>query len=139
MARKISEKVKRFKNYITWKNNQGHFNTECNRASLESDLCLTIPTSDMTKVAINHEKRKGKQMSLRIRKLVPVETMKLMGFERKDEQAMRQVGMSDSGIYHCAGDSIVVTCLMAIFGQMLLDENTLKHKIEDYVEEIKNV
>lgn len=77
-------------------------------------------------------------MNLRIRKLVPLETMKLMGFERKDEQAMRQVGMSDSAIYHCAGDSIIVTCLMAIFGKMLpISEEELQERIENYVESIK--
>lgn len=64
--------------------------------------------------------------------------MKLMGFERKDEQAMRQVGMSDSAIYHCSGDSIIVTCLMALFGQMLpISENELQQKIEKYVETLK--
>lgn len=77
-------------------------------------------------------------MDLRIRKLVPLETIKLMGFERKDEQAMREIGMTDSAIYHCAGDSIIVTCLMALFGQMLpISENDLKQKIENYVETLK--
>ena len=76
---------------------------------------------------------------MRIRKLTPVECLKLMGFERKDEQAMRQVEMTDSGIYHCAGDSIVVSVLCALFGQMLpISENQLKQNIEDYVERIKN-
>lgn len=74
---------------------------------------------------------------MRIRKLVPIETMKLMGFERKDEETMRQIGMSDAAIYHCSGDSIVTTCLMALFGQMLpISENELQQKIENYVENI---
>lgn len=78
------------------------------------------------------------EMDLRIRKLVPLETMKLMGFERKDEQAMREIGMTDSAIYHCAGDSIIVTCLMALIGQMLqISEEELKQRIENYVESIK--
>lgn len=127
-------KIKRFRNYITWKNKQGHFNTECNRASLEDDLCLTIPTNDMTKVALA---RGGQMNNLRIRKLVPLETLKLMGFEEKDYQAMRDIGMSDSQIYHCAGDSIITTCLMALFGQLLpISENELQQKIEDYVERL---
>lgn len=130
-------KFKRYKNYITWKNKQGHFNTECNRASLENDLCLTIPTTDMTKVACGERERESDKMNLRIRKLVPCETIKLMGFERKDYQAMRDADMSDMQIYHCSGDSIVVTCLMAIFGQMLMDEDTLQQKIKNYVESIK--
>ena len=76
---------------------------------------------------------------LRIRKLVPVETIKLMGFERKDYQAMKDIEMSDMAIYHCCGDSIVVTCLMGIFGQMLpINEKKLQQKIENYVEEVKN-
>lgn len=77
-------------------------------------------------------------MNLRIRKLCPCETTKLMGFERKDYQAMRDIGMSDMQIYHCCGDSIVVTCLMGIFGQMLFDEDTLKNKLETYVEGVKD-
>lgn len=76
-------------------------------------------------------------MNLRIRKLVPVETIKLMAFERKDYQALRDIGQSDAQIYHECGDSIVVTCLMGIFGQMLFDEDTLKEKLEKYVENIK--
>lgn len=77
-------------------------------------------------------------MNLRIRKLVPLETMKLMGFERKDEQAMREIGMTDSAIYHCAGDSIITTCLMAIIGQMLpISEKELKERIEKYVKTLK--
>ena len=43
--------IKRFKNYITWKNKKGEFNTECNRASLETDIALTIATNDQVKVA----------------------------------------------------------------------------------------
>ena len=75
---------------------------------------------------------------LRIRKLVPVETIKLMGFERKDYQALREIEQSDAQIYHECGDSIVVTCLIGIFGQMLFDEDTLKNKLETYVEVVKD-
>lgn len=103
---------------------------------METDLCLTIPTNDMTKVALA---RGGQMNNLRIRKLVPLECLKLMGFEEKDYQAMRDIGMSDSQIYHCAGDSIVVTVLMALFGQLLpISENELQQNIEDYVERLVN-
>ena len=80
--------------------------------------------------------RESDTMNLRIRKLVPVETMKLMGFERKDEQAMRNANMGDMAIFHCSGDSIVTTCLMALFGQMLLTEEETQKKINDYVERL---
>lgn len=75
---------------------------------------------------------------MRIRKLTPLECMKLMGFEEKDYQAMRDIGMSDSQIYHCAGDSIITTCLMGIIGQMLpISEKELKTTVENYVEKVK--
>lgn len=54
-----------------------------------------------------------------LRKLTPLECMRLMGFNDKDEQAMRSIGMSDSAIYHCAGDSIVVDVLMEIFKELM--------------------
>ena len=82
--------------------------------------------------------RESDKMNLRIRKLVPLETVKLMGFERRDYQALRDIKQSDMQIYHECGDSIVVTCLMAIFGKMLpISEEELKQRIENYVESIK--
>ena len=96
------------------------------------------PRTHNESIALNTIDRPSVKMDLRIRKLVPLETMKLMGFERKDEQAMREVGMTDSAIYHCAGDSIIVTCLMALFGQMLpISDKDLQQKIEKYVETLK--
>ena len=96
------------------------------------------PRTHNESIALNTIDRPSVKMDLRIRKLVPLETIKLMGFERKDEQVMREIGMTDSAIYHCAGDSIIVTCLMALFGQMLpISENELKAKIENYVETLK--
>ena len=95
------------------------------------------PRTHNESIALNTIDRPSVKMDLRIRKLIPLETMKLMGFERKDEQAMREIGMSDAAIYHCSGDSIVTTCLMALFGQMLpISENELQQKIESYVENI---
>ena len=96
------------------------------------------PRTHNESIALNTIDRPSVKMDLRIRKLVPLETMKLMGFERKDEQAMREIGMTDSAIYHCAGDSIIVTCLMALFGQMLpISEKDSQQKIENYVETLK--
>ena len=76
------------------------------------------------------------EKKLIIRKLTPLETCNLMGFEKADCQAMRDIGMSDAAIWHCCGDSIVTTCLMAIFGQMLLTEEETQKKINDYVERL---
>lgn len=55
-----------------------------------------------------------------------------MGFTDSDYDAMVGIGMTDSAIYHVAGDSIVVTVLMAIFGEMLGID--YRKKIGEYVE-----
>lgn len=56
---------------------------------------------------------------LRIRKLTDAECYRFMGFEAKDHEACVKAGQSASSIYHQAGDSIVVTVLMGIFGELL--------------------
>ena len=71
---------------------------------------------------------------LRIRKLTEGECYRLMGFERKDELACKAAGQSKSNIYHQAGDSIVTTVLMGIFGELLgLDH---ERKIEEYADRL---
>ena len=56
-----------------------------------------------------------------------------MGVKDEDSKKIQQ---SDSSKYHLAGDSIVTTCLMALFGELLGID--YKEKIEQLVEEIKN-
>lgn len=56
--------------------------------------------------------------NLRIRKLTPRECLKLMGLKNEDIVNISK-NQSDSSLYHLAGDSIVTTCLMAIFGELL--------------------
>lgn len=55
---------------------------------------------------------------LRIRKLTPCECYKLMGFTQVDYERCAKI-QSNATIYHQAGDSIVVTVLIAIFGKLL--------------------
>lgn len=55
---------------------------------------------------------------LRIRKLTPCECYKLMGFTQRDYKRCAEI-QSNATIYHQAGDSIVVTVLIAIFGKLL--------------------
>lgn len=54
----------------------------------------------------------------RIRKLTPRECGRLMGV-RDDDIDKMSVNQSNSALYHCFGDSIVVDVLMAIFKQMI--------------------
>ena len=53
-----------------------------------------------------------------IRKLTPKECYRRMGLKDTDI-ALISEHQTDASNYHLAGDSIVTTCLMAIFGEML--------------------
>ena len=57
------------------------------------------------------------EKNYRVRKLTEQECFKLMGVKQEDFEKIRK-NQSKSSCYHLAGDSIVTTVLMAIFGQM---------------------
>lgn len=77
------------------------------RVPLEN-VSRTLRTSDNAGVSTKHY----------IRKLTPKECGRLMGV-RDDDIDKMSVNQSNSSLYHCFGDSIVVDVLMAIFKQML--------------------
>ena len=54
---------------------------------------------------------------LRIRKLTPKECFRLMGLKDEDIELI-SIGQTNSALYHLAGDSIVTTCLMAIYSEL---------------------
>lgn len=61
----------------------------------------------------------------RIRKLTPLECWRLMGFS--DEDCNRaSTYMSDSALYKQAGNSIVTSCLVAIFYSLLFNDSNSK-------------
>lgn len=66
--------------------------------------------------------------TLKIRKLTPCECLRLMGFTLDDYNNLINAGQSMSQIYHEAGDSIVVTVLMGIFGTMICRDYEEKQK-----------
>ena len=69
--------------------------------------------------------------NLRIRKLTPLECMKLQGFTEEDYNAVKDK-FGDSAIYHVMGDAISTTVEIALFGSMTnLDYRKV---INDYVE-----
>lgn len=74
---------------------------------------------------------KTRKKIYRIRKLTPIEAMRLMGVRDDDSYKMKAAGISDTQLYKMAGNSIVVDVLMGIFAQMFYpavqeDENQLK-------------
>ena len=103
---KISLK-KDTQNYIEWEQ-KGRLDCDC-RAWKENCVAPTTTTTPKTKVLLNN---------LRIRKLTPKECYRLMGFDDEDYENAKRV-LSDSMIYHTAGDSIVVNVLEAIFKEMI--------------------
>lgn len=88
-----------------------------------------------TAIAISDERKENENM-LRIRKLTESECYRLMGFQSRDTQACKSAGQSKSNIYHQAGDSIVTTVLIGIFGSLIgADYETA---ISDYAENLHN-
>ena len=71
---------------------------------------------------------------MRIRKLTPKECLRLMGFTDDDYQALVDAGLSSSAIYHCAGDSIITTCLVALISPFVNERGDHIKIINDYVE-----
>lgn len=87
-------------------------NDICKRVYSVNGVAPTIPTgasgNTMPKVCINS----------RVRKLMPEECMRLMGFTDNDTALLRQHGYSDATVYRMAGNSICVPVLQAIFHSM---------------------
>lgn len=93
-------------------------------------------THDMS-IALTTSKRPCVKYNYCIRRLTPNEATRLMGFEDKDYESMREAKLNDSAIYHCCGDSIVVTVLMMIFSRLIFDECDFINQIKKYVEKLK--
>lgn len=75
------------------------------------DSCVGTITASNTKYILTDD--------MRIRKLTPCETWKLMGFSEEDFKKAR-VCNSDTQLYKQAGNSIVKQVLKAIFNQLLV-------------------
>ena len=67
--------------------------------------------------------------NLRIRKLTPLETTRLMDFDDEDYCKCKAVGMSDSQIYKQDGNSIIVAVLEGIFRKMFIDTDVSNEQI----------
>ena len=94
-------------NYVQWKQ-KGLLDIDC-RAYFEDKVAPTTTTTPKSKILQNN---------LRIRKLTPRETGRLMGVKDEDITKMLK-NQSDSSAFHCFGDSIVVNVLMALFKELL--------------------
>lgn len=85
-------------------------------------------------IALTANERPSVKVDLRIRKLTPRECWRLMGVLDED---FEKVNQSNNSLYHLAGDSIVTTVLMAIFGELLgIDYQS---KIENLIKNLKKL
>ena len=70
----------------------------------------------------NNSLQKIKEPNLRIRKLMPIECWRLMGFDDEDFYKAQSVGTSNTQLYKQAGNSIVVNVLERIFNNLFKGE-----------------
>lgn len=75
-----------------------------------------------------------RESSLCIRRLHPAETLLLMGFTMEDYESLVKCGLSDSAIYHVAGDGLITTIFGSLINNMYRELNSHKQIINDYVE-----
>ena len=108
------------------------------RGRVDSDISSTLTTknSGFSGMPMIMKKVNGGGLlpMLRIRKLTPKECIRLMGFSDDDYNALRNAGLSDSAIYHVAGDSIITTCLVALLNSFVNEEHKHIDIINNYVE-----
>lgn len=71
-------------------------------------------------------------VAMRIRKLTPVETGRLMGLSDEEIQTMKNAGLSNSALYKCHGNSIVIQVLYHIFRTLFVEKD--KDVKQKYVE-----
>lgn len=72
---------------------------------------------------------------MEIRSLTERETFRLMGVRNEDIDKLINAGISSAQLYKLSGNSIVTTCLMAIFGE--LTGSDYKSKIKELQEDVK--
>lgn len=106
----VNDEVKLLGGIGEMKSNNGTQYYEQNRIYDSETVATSIPASPSF--------HPNYYTNLRIRKLTPRECVRLMGFQDRDTEAMYEAGLSNSAIYHCAGDSICVNVLMAIFAPL---------------------
>lgn len=81
----------------------------------------TTKTKEFIEQVRGHE-----EMRYRIRKLTPRECFRLMGVDDADIDKLMSAGISNSQLYKCAGNSIVVDTLYHLFRKLFVDRGCEK-------------
>ena len=88
------------------------------RGTVQYQSVGTIMTSGNDRGVVYRNKETNR---LEIRKLTPCECIKLMGFEERDYQILRDSKISESQIFHMAGNSIVVNVVYEILNKLITE------------------
>lgn len=80
----------------------------------DGDIAITIATC-CNPYYVTRGKNK---MKLKIRKLTPLECFRLMGADDQVVEKLKARGLSDSQLFHIAGDGLVVNIPQKIFERM---------------------
>ena len=88
------------------------------RGRVGKGISNTILAESSMGVAVKREE----SSPLRVRRLTPGECFRLMGFTLSDSALLSQHGISNTQLYHMAGNSIVVDVLMEIFKEIYKEE-----------------
>ena len=105
--------------------------------TLKTSLEIGVIVKNDGTIKINNEE--GTKKKLWIRKLSSKECLRLMAFQDKDCEHMKEVGLVDANLVHVAGDSIPVNLLLGIFCKLFGKTNEeTKEIIKDYIKGIKD-
>lgn len=96
----------------------------------------TSPTIVTDGSSPKHNNRVVEPMpNMRVRKLTPRECFRLMGVKNEDYERVAE-NQSKPSLYHLAGDSIIVSVLMALFGELL--DHDWREKVDQLVKDLCN-
>ena len=99
--------------------------SDTRRGRVGRQVCQTLLCNDAQGIVTD---------DLKIRRLIPTECFRLMGFDDADFEKARQVN-SDTQLYKQAGNSIIVNVLEAILTNLLINPQPIKYKQMSLFEE----
>lgn len=112
------------------------------RGTVQKGLSQTLTCCGGNNVGVvvesraNHERERERalQEDDTIRRLLPSECLMLMGFEYADYEALEKAGLSDTAIYHVAGDGLITTIFGSLVNNMYRELNSHEQIINKYVD-----
>lgn len=103
-------------------------NSKTRRGRVGKQMANTLDTGCQQGVVEAEEEQP--QVKYRIRKLTPRECFRLMGVDDADIDKLMNASISNSQLYKCAGNSIVVDVLYHIFRKLYIDKGCDKDHFE---------